>query len=185
VDTPAPSRFGPKRGRPDGPPGFWPLVAAWGPCGFSPVAPGTVGTLGAVPLFRLLRDLPLGLYLLATLALSVLAVAAADRAGRYWKVADASPIVIDEVAGYLVTMTFVPWSWSGALVGFALFRIFDVVKPWPASALDRLKNGLGVVGDDLAAGVWAALAYALLSLGMRLLLGCGGGLHFWCAELGP
>lgn len=178
-------RSGPKRGTPDGPPGPWVLLAAWGPCGFSPVAPGTVGTLGAIPLFWLLRDLPLWLYLVTLAGFTALAVAAAARAGRYWKVADASPIVIDEVAGYLLAMAFFPWSWEGALLGFALFRVFDVLKPWPASALDRVKNGLGVVADDLAAGAWAALAYAFVSLALRLAVGCGGGLHFWCAELTP
>jgi phosphatidylglycerophosphatase A len=92
---------------------------------------------------------------------------AAHRAGRYWGVADASPIVIDEVAGYLLTMALVPFSWSAALAGFLLFRVFDILKPWPASAFDRMKNGFGVVMDDLAAGVyaWAALR-ALVALGV-------------------
>jgi phosphatidylglycerophosphatase A len=165
--------------------GPWVWIAAWGPCGLSPVAPGTVGTLGAIPLFWLLRDLPLWLYLVTLAGFVGLAVRAADEAGRYWKVADASPIVIDEVAGYLVTMALAPWSWPAALVGFAFFRLFDVVKPWPASALDRWKTGAGVVGDDLVAGVYAAAAGAALHLALRLLLGCGGGLHFWCAELTP
>src|SRR5512135_458467 len=109
-----------KKGRPDGRPGPWVLLASWGPCGYSPVAPGTVGTLGAIPLFWLLRQAPLPAYLAATAALIGIAVVAAGRAGRYWKVADASPIVIDEVAGYLVTMAFFPWSWGGALAGFLL-----------------------------------------------------------------
>ncbi len=165
--------------------GPWVWLAAWGPCGLSPVAPGTVGTLGAIPLFWLLRDLPLWLYLVTLAAFVALAVRAADAAGRHWKVTDASPIVIDEVAGYLTTMALFPWSWEGALVGFVLFRIFDVLKPWPASALDRWKTGFGVVGDDVAAGVWAAAVYVLLAAGLRLLAGCGGGLHFWCAELTP
>jgi phosphatidylglycerophosphatase A len=179
------SRFRLKKGQPEGPPGPWVWLAAWGPCGFSPVAPGTVGTLGAIPLFWLLRDLPLWLYLLTLAGFVVLAVRAAEVAGRHWKVVDASPIVIDEVAGYLLTMAFFPWSWGAVLLGFVLFRIFDVVKPWPASTLDRMKSGLGVVADDLAAGVWAAMALAFLLLALRLGLGCGGGLHFWCAELTP
>ena len=178
-----PSRFTLKKGVPDGPMGPWTWLAAWGPCGLVPVAPGTAGTLGAIPLFWLLRDLPLWLYLVTLVGFVALAVRAADVAGRHWKVADASPIVIDEVAGYLVTMALFPWSWGGAILGFLLFRLFDVVKPWPASALDRRKDGLGVVGDDLAAGVWAAAAYAGVALALRLVLGCGGGLHFWCAEL--
>jgi len=153
-----------KRPRPTGPPGPWVLLAAWGPCGYSPVAPGTVGTLGAIPLYLLLSRLSPGAYLFATLALTLLGFVAADRAGRYWGTADASPIVIDEVVGYLVTMALVPFSWQAALAGFVLFRVFDVVKPWPASAFDRIKNGFGVVLDDLAAGVWAAGVLAALRL---------------------
>jgi phosphatidylglycerophosphatase A len=139
------------------------ILAAWGPCGFAPIAPGTVGTLGAIPLWWALRALPLPVYLLTVAAFTALAIFAADVAGRYWKVTDASPIVIDEVAGYLVTMAFSPWSWQAALAGFVLFRIFDVLKPWPASWFDRQKHGWGVVLDDVAAGVWSALALQLLA----------------------
>jgi phosphatidylglycerophosphatase A len=174
-----------KKGRPDGPPSPWVILAAWGPCGYAPIAPGTFGTLGAIPLFWALRQLPLGAYLAATLALLLVAIPTATRAGAYWKVVDASPIVIDEVVGYLVCMAFFPWSWGNALAGFVLFRIADVMKPWPASALDRVKSGTGVVLDDVAAGVWAGLALAFLRLALGLLLGCGGGLHWWCMELTP
>lgn len=161
-------RFSLKRGTPDGPPGPWVLVAAWGPCGYFPVAPGTVGTLGAIPLWWALRGLPLPLYLLTVAAFTALAIFAAEAAGRYWKVVDASPIVIDEVAGYLVTMAFAPASWSAAIAGFLLFRVCDVLKPWPASWFDRQKFGWGVVLDDVAAGVWAAVGLEALSYALRL-----------------
>jgi len=174
-----------KQGRPDGPPGPWVLVASWGPCGYSPVAPGTVGTLGAIPLYWALRDFPFPLYVVTLAGLFAIAVYAASAAGVYWKVADASPIVIDEVVGYLVTMALVPWSWPAAIAGFILFRLMDVMKPWPASALDRVKNGFGVVMDDVVAGVYAWLALEALRLALRLGMGCGGGLHWWCAELTP
>jgi phosphatidylglycerophosphatase A len=151
-----------KRPRPSARPGPWVLLAAWGPCGYAPVAPGTFGTLGAIPLYLLLSRASAPVYVGALVAVSVVGMLAAERAGRYWGVADASPIVIDEVAGYLVTMALVPFSWPAALAGFVLFRIFDVLKPWPASALDRVKNGFGVVMDDLAAGVWAWAALAAL-----------------------
>jgi len=168
TDTAAPSRFRMKKGIPDGPPGPWVVLAAWGPCGFAPFAPGTVGTLGAIPLAWALHPLPLGLRLLTVVAFTALGVFAAGIAGRYWKVVDASPIVIDEVAGYLVTMAAVPFSWTAALAGFALFRLLDVTKPWPASAFDRVKSGFGVVMDDVAAGAWACLA---LRLALPLLRG--------------
>jgi len=153
----------PRRGPvPATPPDAWTVLAAWGPCGFSPVAPGTVGTAGAVPLAWAVAALPapaLAAFLAAFLWLSV---AAATRAGRYWKVVDASPIVIDEVVGYLVAMAFVPFSWPAALGGFLLFRLFDVWKPWPASYFDSVKSGLGVVLDDVAAGVYAGAGLWLL-----------------------
>ena len=180
----ATSRFRMKKGVPDGPPGPWVVLAAWGPCGFASVAPGTFGTLGAIPLFWALRDLPLALYLLTVVAFVALAIFAASAAGGYWKVVDASPIVIDEVAGYLVTMALVPWSWGTAIAGFLLFRLFDVLKPWPASAFDRVKSGFGVVMDDVAAGVWAWGTLELVRLGLRILAGCNGS-HWWCLELLP
>jgi phosphatidylglycerophosphatase A len=148
--------------RPSKPPGPWVLLAAWGPCGYAPVAPGTVGTLGAIPLYLALSRLPAGGYVLATAALTALAIVAAARAGAYWQVVDASPIVIDEVVGYLVTLMLVPFSWQAVAAGFVLFRVFDVLKPWPASYFDRVKTGFGVVMDDVAAGVWAWLVLAAL-----------------------
>lgn len=158
-------RYRARAGAPGAPPPRprgWALLAAWGPCGLSPVAPGTAGTLGAVPLawaVARLEPLPTAAFLAAFTAL---AVHAAGHAGRHWRVVDASQIVIDEVAGYLVTMAFVPFTWPAAAAGFLLFRICDVAKPWPASAFDRVKSGLGVVLDDVAAGVWAGAALWLL-----------------------
>ena len=178
-------RFKARKGVPDGPPGPWVLLAAWGPCGYVPFAPGTAGTLGAIPLFWAMRDLPLGIYLLAVTAFVALACYAAGVAGRYWKAPDAAPIVVDEVAGYLVTMALVPWSWQYALLGFVLFRIFDVVKPFPASYFDRkVKNGFGVVMDDVCAGVYAWVALEGVRFALRLLAGCSGA-HWWCMELTP
>ena len=160
-----------KRPRPAGPAGPWVYLAAWGPCGFAPVAPGTFGTLGAIPLWWALARLPLGWYLVATVALAALASVAAHFASRHWGIVDASPIVIDEVVGYLVTMIAAPVSWPAALAGFLLFRVFDVLKPWPASALDRVKNGVGVTMDDVAAGVYALAVLQLGRLGLEALGG--------------
>jgi phosphatidylglycerophosphatase A len=126
--------------------------------GYVPVAPGTAGTLAAVPLWWALTHVSPWLYVLATLAVTLTGIAAADRAGRYFGVADSGHIVIDEVAGYLVTMLFLPRTALAAIAGFVLFRLFDVLKPPPARFFDRdprWKNGAGVVLDDLFAGVWA------------------------------
>jgi phosphatidylglycerophosphatase A len=128
--------------------------------GYAPLAPGTAGTAAAIPLWWGLSHVPGWLYLAATAAIVLTGIAAADRAGRYYGVADSGHIVIDEVAGYLVTMAFLPRTLFAAFAGFVLFRICDVLKPWPARFFDRAprwKNGAGVVLDDLFAGLWALL----------------------------
>lgn len=127
--------------------------------GYCPVAPGTAGTLAGIPAFYLLAGLSPPLYAAVLAALAVLACALAEAAGRIYGVVDDGRIVLDELAGYLVTVAFLPFSWTAALLGFFLFRVFDVLKPPPASWFDRrMKNGVGVVLDDLAAGLYAALA---------------------------
>ena len=134
--------------------------------GYFPVAPGTAGTAAAIPLWYLFTFLPTWGYLLATAAITLTGIAAADRAGKYYGVADSGHIVIDEVAGYLVTMAFLPRSPWVALIGFVFFRLFDVLKPFPAGFFDRdprWKNGAGVVLDDIFAGLWALAATAGLS----------------------
>ena len=140
--------------------------------GYFPVAPGTAGTAAAIPLWWVLATyVPLWAYFAATAAVTLTGIAAADRAGKYYGVADSGHIVIDEVAGYLVTMAFLPRSLFAALTGFVFFRICDVLKPWPAKFFDRdprWKNGAGVVLDDVFAGVWAcALTWGAVWLKQR------------------
>ncbi len=139
------------------------ILATWGGTGYSPVASGTVGTLAAIPLYLLLARLQLPSYLLVTLLFSAFACWVSGEAERIFAEKDSGKIVIDEVAGYLVTMVAVPLSWQGVVAGFFLFRLFDIVKPFPAGYVDRhLKNGYGVVLDDLVAGVYACLTLHLL-----------------------
>jgi phosphatidylglycerophosphatase A len=126
--------------------------------GYFPLAPGTAGTAAAIPLWWLLSACDAWVYVAATVVITLTGIAAADRAGRYYGVADSGHIVIDEVAGYLVTMAFLPRVWWLGLAGFVFFRITDVLKPPPARFFDvdpRWKNGAGVVLDDIFAGVWA------------------------------
>ena len=86
----------------------------------------------------------------------------ADEAGRIYGVADDGRIVIDELVGYMATVAFLPWSWPVALLGFFWFRLFDILKPPPANWLDRnFKHGVGVVLDDVAAGIYGAIALRL------------------------
>ncbi|AJE02207.1 phosphatidylglycerophosphatase A family protein [Geobacter pickeringii] len=142
-------------------------AATWCGTGLSPFAPGTVGTLGAIPFYLVLARLPLPLYLLTTVAFIFFAAWISGRAEEIYDAKDPGRIVIDEVAGYLVTMTAAPAHWQSVLLGFFLFRFFDVVKIPPARYFDRsVKNGWGVVLDDVAAGVYAC---AVLHLALRLM----------------
>ncbi len=116
--------------------------------GYFPVAPGTAGTAAAIPLFYLLTLLDTGhtlrdalVYAAITLVVTGTGILAADRAGKYYGVADLGHIVIDEVAGYLVTMFMLPWNPWLALVGFVWFRVCDVLKPWPARFLIAIPAG--------------------------------------------
>ena len=152
------------------------LLATWGGAGLAPVAPGTVGTLAALPFVVLVLWLMSGMgALLVALVLLVLGSVASQRAGRAWGKPDHGAIVVDEVLGMLITAAL-PWYLLSPAISsvvfyglaFAAFRAFDIGKPWPASWCDRhLKNGLGVMLDDVAAGCWAALVLALaLQLGL-------------------
>ena len=130
--------------------------------GYSPIVSGTVGTLAGLPAFYLLAGLEAPGYVLAWFILFAIAVWSAEQAGRIYGVADDGRIVIDELAGYLVTVAFLPFTWWNALLGFIWFRVFDILKPPPVNWVDRkLKNGFGVVLDDVLAGIYAAIALRL------------------------
>jgi phosphatidylglycerophosphatase A len=140
------------------------LVLATGfGAGYVPWAPGTAGTLVAVPLYLALARLAPWLQLLTIGAFVAIAIWAADHAGRYFGNSDDGHIVSDEIAGYLVTLALVPVSTRAAIVGFVLFRLFDIVKPWPASYFDReVKNGFGNVLDDVVAGLYGRICLAVV-----------------------
>jgi len=139
------------------------LFATWGGTGYSPIASGTVGTLAAIPLYLLLVRLSFPSYLLLLIALTLFACWVSGRAETIFNEKDSGKIVIDEVIGYLVTMTGVPLSWGSVILGFFMFRFFDIVKVPPANIIDRhMKNGWGVVLDDVVAGIYACLMTQLL-----------------------
>jgi phosphatidylglycerophosphatase A len=144
------------------------LLATWWGVGFCPLAPGTVGTLAAIPLFLVLSLLPLWLYLCCLLGLVLLACWAAGRAEAIFGEQDPHAIVIDEVVGFLVVMIALPptWPfWLSLLAGFILFRAFDVLKPPPIRFLERtVKGGYGVVLDDVVAALYAQIALRILFL---------------------
>jgi len=139
------------------------LLSTWWGTGYSPIASGTVGTLAAIPLYLLTGRLPVYQYLLLLILLTIFSCWVSGRAEVIFNEKDSGKIVIDEVVGYLVTMTGAPFSLSAIILGFFLFRFFDIVKVFPANIIDRrLKNGCGVVMDDVVAGIYACLMLHLL-----------------------
>lgn len=143
---------------------FIKLFATWGGSGYSPFASGTVGTLAAIPLYIWLARLPLTLYLITLVAFFFFACWVSGRAEIIFNEKDSGKIVIDEVIGYLVTMIAIQPDWRHILAGFLLFRFFDIVKPPPARWFDqKIKNGYGVVLDDVAAGVYAWLCMLIVT----------------------
>lgn len=133
--------------------------------GLAPRAPGTFGTLAAVPVYLLCAQLPLMIYLLVTAIAFVLGVYLCGRTARALGVHDHPGIVWDEVVGYLLTMALAPPGWLWVVMGFACFRLFDIWKPWPIRVLDRsVHGGLGIMLDDLLAGAAAALVLWVVTL---------------------
>ncbi len=137
--------------------------------GYSPVAPGTAGSVVGVIiaiLFILLFGLNIFsgfIYVLITAVIFAVGVWSAGRAEVIYGEKDCGKIVIDEIAGMLVTLYLVPFDWRWLLGGFLLFRLFDIVKPFPARRIDqRVKGGWGVMLDDFAAGIYANIGLQIL-----------------------
>lgn len=124
--------------------------------GLSRIMPGTAGTLAAIPFYFLLSALPLWLYIVIVAACCVWGIYLCAYAAKKIGVHDHGGIVWDEFVGFWITMIAVPSGWQWLLAGFVLFRVFDMVKPWPISWLDRrVHGGLGIMLDDVVAGVMA------------------------------
>jgi phosphatidylglycerophosphatase A len=141
------------------------VLAVWFGCGHVPIAPGTAGTVGAIPLYLLLRPYgPLAVFGAAVIV-TVVGIWASGIVEQRLGKKDPQIVCIDEVAGVLLTWVAAPATWKGLVVGFVLFRLFDQWKPWPARPAERLGGGLGVMLDDVVAGVWGAVVL----LGVRRL----------------
>ncbi|KTD16558.1 phosphatidylglycerophosphatase A family protein [Legionella jordanis] len=131
--------------------------------GLMPVAPGTWGTLAAIPVYLLIAGEAVWLYLLLTLLAFLLGVWVCDKVSKDLGVHDYSGIVWDEVVGFLLTMTAVPLSASWIIIGFLLFRLFDIWKPQPIRMIDQhVGGGLGIMLDDLLAAIPAWIMLQLL-----------------------
>jgi phosphatidylglycerophosphatase A len=126
--------------------------------GLAKKMPGTMGTVAAIPVYLLLVQVNNGLYGVLTLLLTVVGIwiceSAANKLGEH----DFGGIVWDEIAGFLITMSLVSFSWIAVIEGFILFRIFDIFKPWPIKWVDqKVAGGFGIMLDDVLAGVAAAI----------------------------
>lgn len=131
--------------------------------GYAPVAPGTAGSLVGLVVVWLFRDTPLFFKLALCAFLGGVGVWASQQAGRHFRVADSPHIVIDEIVGMMITMVAIPVTRYWLVIGFLLFRFFDIVKLPPANLADqKLKNGWGVMLDDVAAGVFANIVLHLM-----------------------
>ena len=129
--------------------------------GFVPFAPGTFGSMAGLALWAVLPASPW----VALTAIVIVFVVGAWSGGvteRHLGSTDPGPVVIDEVLGMLLTLFLIPVGWAGAVIGFLLFRVFDVIKPFPADRLERLHGGVGVMADDAMAAVYANLALRLV-----------------------
>ena len=135
------------------------FLATVGYCGYSPVVPGTVGSAAGLLIYLLVWWTQSPIVEIGLIAVLFAAgIWAGTTAEHYFGGIDPGPIVIDEVVGMLITLAFIPVGWTGALAGFVLFRIFDIIKPFPARRFEALHGGLGVMADDAMAAVYANLS---------------------------
>lgn len=131
--------------------------------GLAKKAPGTCGTLAAVPLYCLLAQTGDLFYSLATLIVTIAGIWICDIAANKLGEHDFGGIVWDEVVGYLITLLWIPFSLKAVILGFMLFRFFDILKPWPIKVADRrVKGGFGIMLDDVLAGILANLVLVLI-----------------------
>ena len=130
--------------------------------GLSRYAPGTAGTLAAIPLALLLKQLPVPAYWVALLLLFLVGVYLCGSASRMLGRHDPGNIVWDEMVGFWLTVALLPVTWAWWLAGFAIFRLFDILKPWPIRWLDRrVPGGLGIMLDDVVAALYAMLILSI------------------------
>jgi phosphatidylglycerophosphatase A len=138
------------------------LMATGFGVGYSPIVPGTLGTLLAIPIYYLLSSIAFPLYELTLIGFFFFSSWVSNQAERYWGKKDDQKIVIDEIMGFLVTMLWVPKTIPFIVAGFVLFRFFDILKPFPIRRLEQIKSGFGVVLDDVLAGIYANIILHLI-----------------------
>lgn len=135
--------------------------------GYSPVAPGTVGSILSIPIFFGLCNLNIFLYLITVVGIFFIGLWASDFAGRHFGDVDSPKIVIDEIIGMLIT--YLPLYHLGIglksiVLGFVLFRLFDIIKPFPANRINAIKRPIFVLLDDLISAVYAAIILIMFNI---------------------
>ncbi len=144
------------------------LLATGFGVGYSPVTPGTLGTLVAIPIYYFLSNIPTPIYEITLVGFFFLSVWTSENAERFYGKKDDQKIVVDEVMGFLITMLWVPKTLFFVIGGFFLFRFFDILKPFPIRRVEKgFKGGFGVVLDDVAAGVYANIILQAIHVVMR------------------
>jgi phosphatidylglycerophosphatase A len=146
------------------------LLSSWFGVGRLPLAPGTWGTLGAVPLVLIISYFGPIPAVISLAVIILLAVWTSDISQKVLGKDDPPEVVIDEVAGYFVAVFLLPFSWWSFILGFLLFRIFDILKPFPIRMIHKkVKGGIGICLDDIVAGVYANVCIRLVHLFVKLL----------------
>jgi phosphatidylglycerophosphatase A len=137
-------------------------IATVGGVGWFPIAPGTAGSAVGVGIYLVTRTWSAPAQVALLIGITLVGLWAAGVAETELKKEDPGPVVIDEVAGQLVTLLLTGVGWRGAIVGFFLFRVLDIIKPFPARRLERLHGGLGIMADDLMAGAYGLVVMMAL-----------------------
>jgi phosphatidylglycerophosphatase A len=130
------------------------VLGTAGGAGYAPVAPGTFGAAVGVVIYLLTRGWPASWQVALVIAISLVGIWASGVTARHYQREDPGQVVIDEVAGQLVTLLVLDVHAAGILLGFLIFRALDIVKPWPARRFEDLPGGIGIMADDLMAGVY-------------------------------
>jgi phosphatidylglycerophosphatase A len=134
-------------------------VATVGGTGYAPFAPGTVGSAVGVAIYLVMfyLGMPASFQVGLTVIVIIGGTWAAGEAARHFQQEDPSPVVVDEVAGQMATLVLTGATLKGALIGFVVFRVLDVIKPWPASRFERLHGGVGIMADDVMVALYGNL----------------------------
>jgi len=139
------------------------FIATFAYIGYAPVAPGTFGSAAGLLVYYLVRSAGRRWVEVAAILVTLLiGIWSGTEAEHHFGGADPGPVVIDEVMGMLITLAFLPVTVAGAVVGFLVFRVLDVIKPWPASRFEALPGGLGVMADDGMAAIYGNLIMQVL-----------------------